>query len=172
MPNNLTQKDLMASIKFEVERFNIGLELNPSFAKTQLDILNLANYYYMSKYRDGDTDSLGQHKVFYNISVLPVEVAAKSLDIDTQCLGYPNRTMFMFPSGAHKSLFWQECLQKGVFFGWANFISYSHREREILYTLNVIRQSLQVVKENWLHPLRVLKGAPAREVFRLVTEKK
>ena len=98
---------------------------------------------------------------------------AKSLDLETECKGYPNRTFFDFPSGVHKSLFWQECLQRGVFFGWANFISFSHREREILYTLEVVKEALKVCKANWKNPLKALKGKPAAEVFRtLVTEKR
>jgi glutamate-1-semialdehyde aminotransferase len=98
---------------------------------------------------------------------------AKSLDLETECKGYPCRTFFDFPSGVHKSLFWQECIQKGVFFGWANFISFSHREREILYTLEVVKHALKVLKENWKNPKKALKGKPAAEVFRtIVTEKK
>jgi glutamate-1-semialdehyde aminotransferase len=98
---------------------------------------------------------------------------SQSLGLETECKGYPNRTFFTFPSGEHKSLFWQECIQRGVFFGWANFISYSHREREISYTLGVVRDALKVLKENWSNPKKVLKGKPAAEVFRTtVWEKK
>jgi glutamate-1-semialdehyde aminotransferase len=97
---------------------------------------------------------------------------AKSLDLETECKGYPCRTFFDFPTGVHKSLFWQECIQRGVFFGWANFISFSHREREILYTLDVVKHALKVCKENWKNPKKALKGKPAAEVFRTVCEKK
>jgi glutamate-1-semialdehyde aminotransferase len=97
---------------------------------------------------------------------------AKSLDLETECKGYPCRTFFDFPSGVHKSLFWQECLQRGVFFGWANFISFSHREREILYTLDVIKEALKVCKVNWKNPIKALKGKPAAEVWRLLATKK
>jgi len=96
---------------------------------------------------------------------------AKSLDLETECKGYPNRTFFDFPSGVHKSLFWQECILRGVFFGWANFISYSHREREILYTLDVVKKALKVCKENWANPLKALKGKPAAEVWRTLCMK-
>ena len=94
---------------------------------------------------------------------------ANGLDIDTKCLGFPNRTMFMFPSGNHKSLFWQECIKRGVLFGYAQFINFSHRTSEINYTLEVIREALRVVKDNWDNPLKALRGKPATEVFRLVT---
>ena len=98
---------------------------------------------------------------------------AKAMGIETECKGYPCRTFFDFPSTAHKSLFWQECIKQGVFFGWANFISYSHRERELEYTLDVVGKALEVVKDNWSNPAKVLKGKAASEVFRLIaTEKK
>ena len=97
---------------------------------------------------------------------------SKSLDLNTKCKGYPNRTFFDFPSGTHKSLFWQECIKRGVFFGWANFISYSHKEREISYTLKVIKDALKVCKENWENPKKALGGNPATEVFRLIADKR
>jgi glutamate-1-semialdehyde 2,1-aminomutase/spore coat polysaccharide biosynthesis protein SpsF len=97
---------------------------------------------------------------------------ANSLGLETECKGYPNRTFFDFPSGEHKSLFWQECIQRGVFFGFANFISYSHGEREIDYSLNVIKDALKVLKGNWKAPLKVLKGKPASEVFRTMANKR
>jgi len=97
---------------------------------------------------------------------------AGQLNVDSRCQGYPCRTFFTFPTGVHKSLFWQECIKRGIFFGWANFISYSHRQREIEYTLEVVREALKVVKENWKNPIKALRGKPAAEVFRLVAEKK
>jgi glutamate-1-semialdehyde aminotransferase len=45
-----------------------------------------------------------QVKKFFNST-------AKELELDTQCVGYPCRTRFDFPTAAHKSLFWQECLR-------------------------------------------------------------
>jgi glutamate-1-semialdehyde 2,1-aminomutase/spore coat polysaccharide biosynthesis protein SpsF len=96
---------------------------------------------------------------------------AKELQIDTKCIGFPNRTMFMFPSGEHKSLFWQECIKRGVLFGYAQFINYSHKEEEINYTLEVIREALIVTKQNWSNPLKGLVGKKATEVFRLCVTK-
>ena len=97
---------------------------------------------------------------------------AKTLGVLTECRGYPNRTFFTFPTSEHKSLFWQECIQQGVFFGWANFISYSHGEREIAYTLEVCKKALKVLKDNWDNPSKALWGKPATEVFRLIAENK
>jgi glutamate-1-semialdehyde aminotransferase len=97
---------------------------------------------------------------------------AHVLDIKTECKGYPCRTFFDFPSTLHKSLFWQECIKRGVFFGWANFISYSHRERELEYTLQVVKDALMTVKHYWLNPEKGLTGKPASEVFRLIATEK
>ena len=97
---------------------------------------------------------------------------AKSLGIETSCIGYSNRTMHLFPTPEHKSLFWQECITRGVFFGYAQFICYSHTQREIDYTLNVVKEALQVVKENWKNPKKALRGRAAEEVFRLVVNKR
>jgi len=94
------------------------------------------------------------------------------LNIDTSCIGFPNRTMFMFPSGEHKSLFWQECIKRGVLFGYAQFINYSHKEEEIDYTLQVIKEALIVCKNNWSNPEKAIVGKKAEQVFRLVTTKK
>jgi hypothetical protein len=56
----------------------------PRFTRNQQELIKLIDYYYISQYRDGDTDALGQKKAFYNISTLPVDVAAKELDLDTK----------------------------------------------------------------------------------------
>jgi len=93
---------------------------------------------------------------------------AKSLGIETSCIGYPNRTMHLFPTPEHKSLFWQECIKRGVLFGYAQFISYSHTQQEIDYTLEVVKKALTIVKDNWSNPKKALKGKSAEEVFRLI----
>ena len=96
---------------------------------------------------------------------------AKNLGIDTQCIGYPNRTFHKFPTAVHKTLFWQECIRRGVFFGYAQFICYSHTQKDIDYTLEVIRDSLKILKDNWSNPEKVLGGKVAEEVFRLIVTK-
>lgn len=93
---------------------------------------------------------------------------AQSLQIDTKCIGYPNRTLHVFPSAEHKSLFWQECIIRGILFGYATFICYSHTQEDIDYTLNVIKDVLQIVKENWKNPKKTLQGKVASEVFRFL----
>jgi len=98
------------------------------------------------------------------------EIAA-SLGIDTKCIGYPNRTMHQFPTAEHKSLFWQECIRRGVFFGYAQFICQAHKQADIDYTLEVVKDSLQIVKKHWKKPKEALEGKPAEEVFRLVAQR-
>lgn len=93
---------------------------------------------------------------------------AENLGIDTKCVGHPCRTMFLFPSSEHKSLFWQECIIRGVLFGYAQFISLAHNKDVIDETLNVVDDALRIVKDNWSNPLKALKGKKAEEVFRLV----
>jgi len=96
---------------------------------------------------------------------------AEKLGIETRCVGFPNRTMFMFPTNVHKGLFWQECIKDGVFFGYAQFISFSHRDSEICYTIEVIKNALKVVQENWDNPIKKMEGKVPAEVFRLVATK-
>lgn len=97
---------------------------------------------------------------------------AKSLGLDTQCNGYPNRTMHLFPTSEHKGLFWQECINRGVLFGYAQFINYSHKQLDIDYTLEVVRDALKILKNKWKNPKRALKGGVPAEVFRLIAERK
>ena len=81
----MIQLSLHEKINKEIDYYkNTRLEINPEFAQRQLSIVELSEFYYLSKFRDGSKDVLGEKKVFYNISSLPVEVAAKMLDIDTK----------------------------------------------------------------------------------------
>jgi hypothetical protein len=88
-----------------------------------------------------------------------------------ECVGYPCRTFFKFPSEAMKSLFWQECLSKGVFFGYAQFMSYSHQRNEIDMTVAAMRHAFKIVRKYADHPTDGLRGRPAEQTFRLVTVK-
>lgn len=89
-----------------------------------------------------------------------------------KCIGYPCRTFFVFPTEVHKSLFWQECLKKGVFFGYAQFISYAHDLNELDETISAMRHAMLMVRKYWDNPERALEGEVAQETFRLVVEKK
>jgi glutamate-1-semialdehyde aminotransferase len=89
---------------------------------------------------------------------------------NAECIGYPPRTFFNFPTEAHKSLFWQECLKQGVLFGYAQFINYSHQAGELNDTLSAMKYAADVVKSNWTDPLKALEGKPAEQTFRLVVK--
>ena len=56
----------------------------PSFCPKQEQLIDLIDSYWVSKFRDGDSDILGFKKVFYNIVNFPVETNAKMLDLDTK----------------------------------------------------------------------------------------
>jgi len=91
-----------------------------------------------------------------------------SLNIDAKCIGQSNRTFFVFPTEEHKSLFWQECLKGGVFFGYAQFISYAHDAVVIDKTISVMREALVRVQQFWDNPKDGLEGDCASATFRLV----
>ena len=80
--------------------------------------------------------------------------------------GYPPRTFFSFKTEAHKSLFWQECLSKGVLFGYAQFISQSHQRSEIDQTLLAMKHAMQMVAKYYDNPQAALRGEIAKETFR------
>lgn len=98
--------------------------------------------------------------------------SAFHLKLDCKCIGYPCRTYFQFPSAAHKSLFWQECLKRGILFGHAQFISYSHKREEIDKTCMVMHEALSYMKNHWTEPETYLEGKVAKETVRRVEEKK
>ena len=71
---------------------------------------------------------------------------------DTKLIGLPCRTFFEFPTPFHRTLLWQECIKRGVFFGYAQFINYSHTEADIDRTLDVLSEACKVLKDNWGEP--------------------
>lgn len=84
-------KDLLKTINYEIGYYGSFRPISfPKFTKNQSELLKLIDLYYLSQYRDSDTDALGQKKTFYNIVSLPVDVAAKELDLDTKNINvYP-----------------------------------------------------------------------------------
>jgi glutamate-1-semialdehyde aminotransferase len=99
-------------------------------------------------------------------------ITSMSLSDGVSIMGYPSRTYFKFETEALKSLFWQECLKKGILFGHAQFINWSHKLAEIDTTMIAIKHALGMVRKYWAHPLDALEGQVAQETFRLVVEKK
>ncbi len=73
---------------------------------------------------------------------------------DTRLIGQPCRTFFEMPSELHKSLLWQECIKKDILFGYAQFINYSHGEKEIDRTLDVLSDACKVLRDHWDEPHR------------------
>lgn len=85
---------------------------------------------------------------------------------DCRCVGYPQRTKFEFPTDAHRSLFWQECLGQGVFFGYAQFVSYAHHMPEMDKTVAAIRHAMSILRKNKDNPLVALRGEVATPALR------
>lgn len=60
------------------------IKVNPSFAKTQGNVIDLIEKYWLSQYRDGDFDSFGNPRPFYNICTFPVDIASKLIESDVK----------------------------------------------------------------------------------------
>lgn len=59
------------------------LNINPSYAPKQKDIIQLINLYWMNKFQNGDSVN-GLKKSFFNVIINPTEVAQKMIDLDTK----------------------------------------------------------------------------------------
>lgn len=91
---------------------------------------------------------------------------AENYGLETcKCVGYPQRTKFEFPSDAHRSLFWQECLRWGVFFGYAQFVSYAHGVPEIDKTVAAMKHALDILRK-YPDPMDALDGKVATPAIR------
>lgn len=72
-------------IKDIIQEFSkVENDINPVFAQTQHDIIDLIDKYWMSRYANSDFNSLGDKKVFYNVVINPVIVAQKQTDLDSK----------------------------------------------------------------------------------------
>lgn len=69
--------------------------------------------------------------------------------LNAKCIGQPPRSMFMFPSESHKTVFWQECLKRGILFGHAQFISWAHKIQDIDRTVVVMQEVLELMRQQW-----------------------
>jgi glutamate-1-semialdehyde 2,1-aminomutase/spore coat polysaccharide biosynthesis protein SpsF len=95
-----------------------------------------------------------------------------SISNGVDIVGLPPRTYFKFPTNAHKSLFWQECLKQGILLGHSQFISYAHKQTEIDVTLRAMRHALYVMRKYGERPADGLEGEVLKETFRYEKEKK
>lgn len=103
-------------------------------------------------------------------------VLAKELGLEkyTQCIGYPPRTVITFKDKKGqedlllKSLFQQECIKRGILFTGGHNICFSHRDKDIDYTLRVYHTVLKIIKgaikRNKIKEM--LEGKPMQPVFR------
>jgi len=81
----MTRDEILKKITDEIKYCEgVDLKINPPYASTQLNVLDLADKYMNSRYRDSGVDDFGQPKPFYNIVSVPVEVAGKMIDLDTK----------------------------------------------------------------------------------------
>jgi len=98
----------------------------------------------------------------------------EEIGIETKSIGLPPRTIFSFKNSGGKeslemkSLFFQEAVKRGILFGNATFISYSHTDEDTERALEVCGDVLKIVKgavdENRVK--QMLEGEVAKEVFR------
>lgn len=75
-----------------------------------------------------------------------------------ECVGYPTRLDFRFPSEAHRYLFWQELCKRRVLVGYTNFIMADHSDEDVAYISESIEEVQCILKENWENPLKVFEG--------------
>ena len=77
--------EITKQIKAEIDYCETtGISVNPAFAKTQINVINLIEKYWLSQYRDGNEDSFGNPRPFYNISTFPVDIASKLIESDVK----------------------------------------------------------------------------------------
>jgi glutamate-1-semialdehyde aminotransferase len=99
---------------------------------------------------------------------------AKEKGVAASFIGFPPR---MFPvfrdrggqvSVLHKCLFWQETVKRGILFGNAQMISYSHTDQDIERTLSACSDALDLVKQadESGTPERFLEGTLPSDIFR------
>jgi glutamate-1-semialdehyde 2,1-aminomutase/spore coat polysaccharide biosynthesis protein SpsF len=92
----------------------------------------------------------------------------------TECIGLPPRTVVSFrnqdgtESLLLKSLFQQECVQRGVLFSGGHNLSFSHSVEDIDYTLRVYRTALEIIADAIAQGNvdARLNGTPVEPVFR------
>jgi glutamate-1-semialdehyde aminotransferase len=119
----------------------------------------------------GVVTAIGDYGVHFKARFEEI-VDKEGLSSKVKLKGVPCRTFFEFPTEEHKSLFWQECLRNGVWFGYAQFVSYAHGAAELDATEIAMRQAMDVVAKNWDHPEKKLEGRCAQATFRLTVHDK
>ena len=73
------------TVNKEIEKYDkTRVKMNPTYAPNQKAIVELIDYYWMNRYKDGDFDTTGFKKMFFNVILPPTEVAMKMIDLDTK----------------------------------------------------------------------------------------
>lgn len=78
-------KPFKDAVEADIESFkSTSLDINQSYASNQTQILDLIDFYWMDKFRDGDQTKEGWKKAFFNILRNPTMVSQKMIDLDTK----------------------------------------------------------------------------------------
>lgn len=81
----MDSNEITAKIKQEIDYCEeTEIKVNPQFAKKQGNVIDLIERYWLSQYRDGDFDSFGNPRPFYNIVTFPVDIASKLIESDVK----------------------------------------------------------------------------------------
>lgn len=86
-------------------------------------------------------------------------------DFDAECVGYPTRFIFKFPSKAHSALFMQEMCINDVLIGHANMAMTSLTHWDIGFIRQAIIRSYLVLKQFWSNPEAALNGPLPTDAF-------
>jgi glutamate-1-semialdehyde aminotransferase len=84
-------------------------------------------------------------------------------NVDAQCVG-GTRSCFRFKDPIEKSVFWQECFKKGIFFGNAQFVSFAHELGDADDTIVAMKHALRMIRKYKGHVKDLLEGEIAKEV--------
>jgi glutamate-1-semialdehyde 2,1-aminomutase len=96
-----------------------------------------------------------------------------------ECLGYPCRTIIAFDGQGRyddlemKSYFQQELLRRGILWTAYHALSWSHKEEDIIKTLNAYDEVMELFKtivKNNKNLRSMIEGIPVRPVFREVAD--
>ncbi len=96
------------------------------------------------------------------------------LQLKAELIGFgPRQFLNVFgedgkPSQLLKAIFWQECIRRGVLFGNAQFISFSHSDADIEKTIQATNAALEYLKKaiDFGTPEKFYDGHIPGEIFR------
>jgi hypothetical protein len=81
----MINKKVLGVVTLALDDYNKKvIDINPDYAPTQPDVIDLVDHYWMDKFRDGGETLTGWKKAFYNIVSNPTQVSSKMVDLDTK----------------------------------------------------------------------------------------